>query len=288
MPKGSITPRKKSETVLLDGIKVSIHMIRYFGVYSAVSPIRPNLLPRNGEELGNLDQWINPPSTLMHNMSDKELFGGHHLFPVWRSIRLKRVPKIAFMFLTKGPLPLAPLWERFFKGNEGRYSIYIHSLPLLNLISHLHPFFTRDKYRVSYDLVCQQGWYMVAEWGKMSMCDAERRLLANALLDISNERFVLLSESCIPLYNFTMTYKYIMRSKLASWAHLTNQAHMGRTIRREHVARVNITEWRKGSQWFEINRKLALYVIEDTKFYPKFDEFCQPACYVDEHYFPLC
>ncbi|KAH0994278.1 hypothetical protein GBA52_018142 [Prunus armeniaca] len=33
------------------------------------------------------------------------------------------------MFLTRGPLPLAPLWERFLKGHEGRYSIYVHSLP---------------------------------------------------------------------------------------------------------------------------------------------------------------
>lgn len=49
---------------------------------------------------------------------------------------------------------------------------------------------------------------------------------------------------------------------------------------------VNLTEWRKGSQWFEINRKLAVDVIQDTKYYPKFEQFCRPACYVDEHYFP--
>ncbi|CAI0408280.1 unnamed protein product [Linum tenue] len=33
------------------------------------------------------------------------------------------------MFLSKGPLPLAPLWERFFSGHQGLYSIYLHSLP---------------------------------------------------------------------------------------------------------------------------------------------------------------
>lgn len=48
--------------------------------------------------------------------------------------RIKEYPfvrnaKIAFMFLTKGPLPFAPLWERFFKGNEKFYSVYIHSSP---------------------------------------------------------------------------------------------------------------------------------------------------------------
>ena len=43
-----------------------------------------------------------------------------------------RVPKIAFMFLTKGPVTMAPLWEKFFKGHEGLYSIYVHSNPSYN------------------------------------------------------------------------------------------------------------------------------------------------------------
>lgn len=45
-----------------------------------------------------------------------------------------------------------------------------------------------------------------ANWGEASICDAERRLLANALLEPANERFILVSESCIPLYNFTYIY----------------------------------------------------------------------------------
>ena len=42
------------------------------------------------------------------------------------------VPKVAFMFLAKGSLPLAPLWELFFKGHEGLYSIYVHTHPSYN------------------------------------------------------------------------------------------------------------------------------------------------------------
>lgn len=34
--------------------------------------------------------------------------------------------KVAFMFMTKGKMPLVPLWERFFKGYNGKYSIYVH------------------------------------------------------------------------------------------------------------------------------------------------------------------
>lgn len=76
-----------------------------------------------------IERWIGPPSKLFHNMTDTELFWRASLVPRIRTYPFKRVPRIAFMFLTKGPLPLAPLWERFFKGHEGLYSIYIHSLP---------------------------------------------------------------------------------------------------------------------------------------------------------------
>ena len=121
----------------------------------------------------------------------------------------------------------------------------------------------------------------------MSMCDAERRLLANALLDISNEWFILLSESCIPLYSFSAIYHYVMKSKYSFIGAFDDPGPYGRGRYNENMAPlVNITEWRKGSQWFEINRKLAINIVEDTTFYPKFEQFCRPACYVDEHYFP--
>ncbi|ESQ46891.1 hypothetical protein EUTSA_v10028336mg [Eutrema salsugineum] len=49
---------------------------------------------------------------------------------------------------------------------------------------------------------------------------------------------------------------------------------------------VPITKWRKESQWFEINRDLVDTIVKDTWYYPKFKEFCRPACHVGEHYFP--
>lgn len=119
------------------------------------------------------------------------------------------------------------------------------------------------------------------------MCDAEKRLLANALLDISNEWFILLSESCIPLYNFSIIYSYLSRSKYSFMGAFDDPGPYGRGRYHENMGpEVNITQWRKGSQWFEINRKLAIRVVEDTTYYWKFERFCRPACYVDEHYFP--
>lgn len=108
---------------------VSIYMIRYFGINNVVTSIKPILVACNQQETAALEQWIKPPSNLMHKMSDEELFWRATFVPRINKYPFERVPKVAFMFLTKGPLPLAPLWERFFKGHEGKYSIYVHSLP---------------------------------------------------------------------------------------------------------------------------------------------------------------
>lgn len=41
-------------------------------------------------------------------------------------------PKVAFLFLTKWDLPMSPLWEKFFRGHQGRYSVYVHTDPAFN------------------------------------------------------------------------------------------------------------------------------------------------------------
>lgn len=69
---------------------------------------------------------------VMHDMSEEELFWRASMVPMIDKLPFKQTPKVAFMFLTKGPILLAPLWEKFFKGNEGLYSIYIHSHPSYN------------------------------------------------------------------------------------------------------------------------------------------------------------
>nr|XP_043613603.1 glycosyltransferase BC10-like [Erigeron canadensis] len=252
-----------------------IYMIRT-EVNTTLVSLTPILQPCVQEQpKTNLDQWIKSPSKLLHTMSDKELFWRASFVPQLKNYPFTRVPKIAFMFLTKGPLPLAPLWERFFKGHEHLYSIYVHSLPSYK--ANIPPASVFHGRQIP---------SQVAEWGQMSMCDAERRLLANALLDMSNEYFVLVSESCIPLFNFTLTYHYITNSRYSFMGAFDDPGPVGRgRYNPNMLPEVNISQWRKGSQWFEINRNLASVIISDLTYYPKFEEFCRPACYVDEHYF---
>ena len=120
------------------------------------------------------------------------------------------------------------------------------------------------------------------------MIDAERRLLANALLDFSNQRFVLLSESCIPLFNFTTIYNFLMNSKLSFLESFDDTRKMGRgRYMSKMYPEITIQDWRKGSQWFAVNRDLAIHMISDRKYYSVFKEYCYPPCKnVDEHYYP--
>lgn len=125
------------------------------------------------------------------------------------------------------------------------------------------------------------------KWGEFSMLEAERRLLANALLDIANQRFILLSESCIPLYNFTTIYNYLTNSpkSFVESYDLPGPVGRGRYNPRMRPT-IRLNQWRKGSQWFEMDRALAVEAISDRKYFLSFKKYCKPSCYVDEHYFP--
>lgn len=119
------------------------------------------------------------------------------------------------------------------------------------------------------------------------MIDAERRLLANALLDLSNQRFVLLSESCIPLFDFKKIYDHLINSKLSFLGSFDDPRKLGRGRYNPKMwPQINITDWRKGSQWFEVSRELAVLIVSDQKFYKIFQDYCHPPCYMDEHYIP--
>ncbi|KAM1922056.1 hypothetical protein ACFX15_020163 [Malus domestica] len=223
---------------------------------------------------GSTLKYYLAPKDLWHSMSDEELFWRASMVPQVMEHSYNRTQKVAFMFLTKGRLPLAPLWEIFFRGHEGFYSVYLHSRPDFKIEPPESSVFY--KRRIPSKIV---------EWGKATMVDAERRLLANALLDFSNERFVLLSESCIPLFNFTTIYNYLINSNQTFVGSFDDPRHIGRgRYNPQMFPTVTLSDWRKGSQWFEVHRKLAVEVVSDVTYYPKFKDLCLPPCYTDEHY----
>ncbi|CAA0823418.1 Core-2/I-branching beta-1-6-N-acetylglucosaminyltransferase family protein [Striga hermonthica] len=111
------------------------------------------------------------------------------------------------------------------------------------------------------------------DWGQASMIQAERILLQNALVDQFNERFIFLSDSCIPLYNFSYTYDYIMSVSTSFVDSFIDPDH-DRYHPKMHPA-IPVELWRKGSQWVVLTRKHAEIVVQDDIVYPLFEQYCR-------------
>ncbi|KAI3984589.1 hypothetical protein MKX01_040466 [Papaver californicum] len=255
------------------GLTATSHVNRYITVQTDLFYARGSS-PPSKENCSIVN--ASKPDTLTHTMNDEELFWRASMVPQKEGYPYKRTPRVAFMFLTRGPLPLSPLWERFFQGHEELFSIYIHTVPGYKLnVSETSVFYGRQI--PSKDV----------QWGGITLADAERRLLANALLDFANERFVLLSESCIPVYDFPTVYKYLVGSAHSFVDSYDDPSRYGRgRYSRNMYPEIKLYQWRKGSQWFEMNRFLAVYILSDTKYYSIFSKHCHPSCYPDEHYVP--
>lgn len=122
----------------------------HYDIHTALHTLRPcasepnsksgsTVLPKQEEEQDAKNE--NPDNkgakesndlSLQHGMSDEELLWEASLIhrrQATPKTHRSRLPKVAFMFLTRGPLPLAPLWEYFFATYEELYSIYVHADP---------------------------------------------------------------------------------------------------------------------------------------------------------------
>ncbi|KAF0923295.1 hypothetical protein E2562_005256 [Oryza meyeriana var. granulata] len=186
-------------------------------------------------------------------------------------------PKVAFLFLTRWDLPMAPLWDKFFDGHRGLYSVYVHSDPAFNGSDPAEGSAFHRRIIPSKEV----------QWGQISMVEAERRLVAHALLDHSNARFLLLSESHVPLFDFPTVYSYLINSTKVYLESYDLPGATGRgRYKRGMSPVVTAAQWRKGSQWFEMDRGLAVDVVADDVYFPVFRRFCRRNCYADEHYLP--
>ncbi|CAD6251211.1 unnamed protein product [Miscanthus lutarioriparius] len=215
-------------------------------------------------------------SSIGDDGDDEELMARAAAAP--REVPAGTVPRVAFLFLTRWDLPMAPLWEKFFEGHRGLYNVYVHSDPAFN---GSEPPETAAFYR-------RRIPSKEVQWGEISMVEAERRLLAHALVDDrSNARFVLLSESHVPLFDFPTVYSYLVNS---TKVYLESYDQPGATGRGRYNRRMSPVvapwQWRKGSQWFDLDRGLAADVVADRVYFPLFRRFCRRNCYADEHYLP--
>nr|GMD08947.1 glycosyltransferase BC10-like isoform X1 [Ipomoea batatas] len=180
-------------------------------------------------------------------------------------------PKVAFLFLARRNLPLDFLWRSFFQNaDSANFSIYIHSEPgfAFDKSTTSSPFFYNRQLKNSIKVA----------WGQSSMIEAERLLLNAALEDPANQRFVLLSESCVPLYNFSYVYAYLMASPRSFVDSFLDESEKEKENRYNPrmMPYIPKSKWRKGSQ-----RRPP---IEASLRNPNLNLQKQHNCIPDEHY----
>ncbi|KAL6518812.1 Glycosyltransferase bc10 [Orobanche hederae] len=176
-------------------------------------------------------------------------------------------PKIAFLFIARNRIPLDIVWDVFFQGDaDNRFSIYVHSRPGFLL--------TTATTRSAFFLNRQINNSIQVDWGEASMILAERILLQNALMDPFNERFIFISDSCIPLYNFSYTYDYITSASSSFVDSSFADRKESRYNPKMHPV-IPVDNWRKGSQWVVLTRKHAGIVVEDEIVFPMFRLHCK-------------
>lgn len=175
-------------------------------------------------------------------------------------------PKLAFLFLARHVMPLDILWEHFFEGSQDHdFSIFIHARPGY--------VYTEENTKCRAFVNRQLEDSIQVVWGEASMIQAERLLLTEALKDPLNERFFLLSDSCIPLYSFDYVYNYVMTSQKSFVDSFVDYSDEQYNINMESV--IPHENWRKGSQWFALTRKHAIAVVSDSTVFPVFQESCK-------------
>ena len=134
-------------------------------------------------------------------------------------------------------------------------------------------------------------------WGEHTLVEATRHLLWEAFRDPLNTRFLLISESDIPIYDPLTLWQQLQaesHSRLDTCKHQNTSPW--RWDPRMETARMRFFHWRKSPQWMSMTRDHAAVVLRDEEVFRKFEKHCWSAwddrnnrwhreCFSDEHYF---
>ena len=107
--------------------------------------------------------------------------------------------KIAFLFLTYNNLKRAEIWDRFFDSKHSdKFTIYNHAKEPEKITDLL----LKDKHISEHIETC---------WGCFGSVEANILMMKQALKDKQNKKFILVSDSCIPIVSFNTFYNEIMK-----------------------------------------------------------------------------
>lgn len=116
-------------------------------------------------------------------------------------------------------------------------------------------------------------------------------MLREAVANPLNQRFILLSEACFPLYPPEVMYLQLLSEDKV------RINICGKKVDRQHYRRagklpwyISDDKWSKSSQWFSLTRQTAKLLLADSYVGRLFRRYCHTAfqqeCVSDEHQIP--
>ena len=174
--------------------------------------------------------------------------------------------KIALCFLTYGNLSKSKFWNDLLDSNLDKFNIYIHN---------------KKKFKDNnFEKYCLKKT-VDTQWGHSSLVKATLTMFKDAIKNIDNEHFLLLSDTCIPLYPLDYIYSEIFKenNNLIYVQNKTNVARYDKKmLDKIFLKRSNFC---KQSQWMCLTRNTIDFFIK--KNYIK--KFGKDFPILDEHYF---
>ena len=179
--------------------------------------------------------------------------------------------KLAFLFLTGDDHNQGQLWEAFFKGAQPeKYSIFCHP-KFPDRIT--QPFL---KNNIIPELI-------ETEHAGISLVRATRLLLASALQDPQNDGFILLSESCIPLFDFNQIHDALEQTGKSIISYNLNTKNIETFLRWDRLKNKSFApsdKFAKQHQWMYLRRELAEIILKHDH-----TDIFEDVYASDEHYF---
>lgn len=181
-------------------------------------------------------------------------------------------------FLLDDPRPGREIYD-----NQDYFSIYVHatagfSFPSTSLFSGLE---IPDPINVTNAFALH------------TLVMAEMKLIGAALKDKRNHKFVLLSESCIPVHPPEVVYAQIIFESKSRINACLNKDNFGRLElwrwkSKMETKSLKQKHWRKSQQWFILNRFHAELAYKDKHIKEVFKRYCwsygRHICVSDEHF----
>tara|TARA_Y100000991_G_scaffold167152_1_gene128980 strand:+ start:533 stop:1381 length:849 start_codon:yes stop_codon:yes gene_type:complete len=175
--------------------------------------------------------------------------------------------KIAFLFLTIDDLLFPQIWEYYFKSNYDKINIYCHPK---------YPERINTKW-LKKSVVKK---LTKTKWGHFT--NAIINLFKAALLDKDNQKFIIVSESCLPIKSFTKLYYFLKNDNIkTSYIHLRKFDDVN-IIKSKLPNNYLNYELIKHSGWFCLSRHHVKKLLINNDIY-KFNKVIAG----DEHIFSL-